>query len=170
MKALFYGAAIASVAGLLMGMGMELAPQPPTVEPDAQPVAAEASAEAPESVVYGSTANAYPTSYLVDAAYFASPGEVLRQDPETVYDAAAYDTAGDDVSSQDAPAIEQVIRTAWRDTAKLPPVTSQDVAAAGDTSTPTEPHRDEESVRTYASIDALLNQQQVARARGHAPS
>lgn len=170
MKALFYGGAVASVAGLLMGMGMELSPQPPQQPDDIQPAIAQAETPAPESVAYASSQDAYPLSYVIDASYTGEPVTRLRPEvdpadqPATYQEPASYDEPGYDEN-----AINQILKTAWKDAAKAPRVTPQDVAAAGDTSAPTEPTA-QTGTRTYASIDALLNQQQIDRARGHVPS
>lgn len=142
MKALFYGGAISSLAGLAMGMGMEVPADQPPSGADAQPVtqlvASDASAE---SMTYGPAADALPPAYVVNTAY--SPGPTYDLRPEAEVQPVA------DVGYRE-PAIDRVLKNAWSSDA--PEVAPQDVAAAGDTSQ-AEP---EAKARTYASIDAVL--------------
>lgn len=153
MKSLFYGGAIASVAGLVLGMGMQVPAEQPAVGADAQPVADLVAYDAPQATAYGSPAEAYPPSYVINAAYAGEPVTQLRDEP--VFD---------------EPVADQVIKASWQEPAETPKATPQDIAAAGDTTTPTDLPSTDDSVRTYASIDAVLNQQQVAPQPVHGPS
>ena len=143
MKALFYGGGISSLAGLAMGMGMALPPEPAPTGPDAQSVAQLVSSDTSDSVSYATAAESYPPSYVINAAYMGQPVTELRGE------AQVYPTA--DVS-YDEPAIDRVLSNAWTDAPEIKP---QEVAAAGDTSAARAPSEPE--VRTYASIDAVLN-------------
>jgi hypothetical protein len=155
MKAMFYGGAISSLAGLAMGMGMALPPQAEATGPDAQSVAQLVSPDTAESVSYGSVAEAYPPSYVINAAYMGQPVTELRGEAE-VYPVA-------DVSYEE-PAIDRVLKNAWND---APEVKPQEVAAAGDTTTARDAPPAE--MRTYASIDAVLNAAQAAPASPSGP-
>lgn len=149
MKALFYGGGFSSLAGLAMGMGMALPPEPAPTGADVQSVAQLVASDATESVSYGAAPDAYPPSYVINAAYTPQPVTELRGEAE-VYPVS-------DVT-YDEPAIDRVLKNAWSDGAQIKP---QEVAAAGDTSK-VEPPKAE--TRTYASIDAVLNAAQVGQA------
>lgn len=175
MKALFYGGAIAGLAGLVLGMGMEPAPPVDPEGADAQPVAQlMAYNNNPEpGMSYGSAAEAYPPAYVINAAYMGEPVTDLR-DAEPVYDDAVYQQASYDPSPAD-----EVLKASWSESpaSKASP---QDVAAAGDTtaapaaepeqSAPTpQPAKADAQVRTFASIDAVLAQQQADHVRAYGP-
>jgi hypothetical protein len=145
MKALFYGGAIAGLAGLFMGMGMALPEGPAPGGADAQPISQMAAPDASaESTAYGPALDSLPPAYVINSAY--SPGPVYDLRPE-----AGASPAADAVL--DPPAIDQVLNASWTD-APEPVATPQDVAAAGDTSQAEPTPRI--AARTYASIDALL--------------
>jgi hypothetical protein len=175
MKALFYGGAIASLAGLALGMGMEPAAPLDPEGADAQPIAQLMGYNnTPEQGVgYGSAAEAYPPAYVVNAAYMSEPVTDLR-DSQPAYDDAAYQQA-----SYEQPPADQLLQASWSD-APAPRASPQDVAAAGDTTAPessaSEPAptprtvKADAQVRTFASIDALLAQQQAEQPSFRNPS
>ena len=151
MKALFYGGAISSMAGLLMGMGMALPPEQPPSGADIQPIGQLVASYASQSTTYGDPYAGYTDAYVVNTAYSSGPLYDLR--PEVVAEPVA------DVS-YDEPAIDRVLKTSWTDD-PAPAAKPQEVAAAGDTR-PADP-APQDHVRTFASIDAVLAAAQDAR-------
>lgn len=147
MKALFYGGAISSLAGLMMGMGMHLPAEQPQSDPYIQPMSdlgvADASAE---SASYGPSVDQLPPAYVINTAYSAGPAYDLR--PEVVAQPVA------DVTYEDKPA-DRVLKSAWTD---APEASPQEVAAAGDTSkaAPKPETQVQAKAQTFASIDAAL--------------
>lgn len=153
MKALFYGGAIAAVAGMALGMSMTIPREHPAAPAEPQPAAQQVADYAPASETYDTAPEAYPSYYALDAAYAGDPA-VLSPDTE---------------SSPAQSAADQVLKASWQPPAETAEATPQDVAAAGDTTPAPEQPRAAPQEATQPSIDALLNQQEAAKGRLHNP-